>query len=152
MAFEYEEIIHEHSIHYKLRGYLNETAELPEIKKSPVIRINLAETTGLNSIGTRNWCNWVSQVKAPDSILVEYCTPVFIKSFNNVVGALNSNMQVVSFYVPFISPTDGERTDILVLSDQATVNGELAISEVKNQNGELLEMDVLPEYFRFLKK
>ena len=152
MQFSVEEIINDNIIRYRVRGYVNEAAIFPPLRQAPVIRIDLGEVIGLNSIGTRNWCDWIARVKAPESILVERCPVIFIKSFNNVVGALPANMHVVSFYVPFVAPSDGARTDVLVTKEQVSASGKLLLTDVKDAKGELLEADVLDDYYRFAKR
>lgn len=151
MGFSVKELQMDTSIHYNLIGYVNEESELPPIKSAPVIRINLIGVTGLNSVGTRKWCNWVELVSPPNSILVENCPPLFVKSFNQVIGAVTPNMQIVSFYVPFVSVVDGERTDLLLTREDITPTGDLVKTDYKNEKGEDLELDVLPDYFKFLR-
>jgi hypothetical protein len=152
MNFSLEETIVDGIVHYRISGYVNEAAKFPPMKQSPIIRIDLGGTKGLNSLGTRNWCDWIAQSGSAGALVVEKCPVIFVKSFNNVVGACPKNMRVDSFYVPFIAPSDGARTDVLFLREQVSPDGRPLVSGVKNAQGEVLEIDVLDDYFRFLKK
>lgn len=137
-----------------LTGYVNEFAKLPEIlNPAATMRIGLKGVTGLNSVGTRNWCDWLRTIKPPTVIILEECPMIFVKAFNQVQGALTPTTQVASFYVPYYSDDTGERKDVLFVSGQHFMTGGVKPPEVKDSAGKPMEMDVIAEsYFAFLKR
>ncbi len=140
------------SILYTMGGYLSESAKLPLLDLAPTIKINLGKVMGLNSYGIRWWCQWVKPVPATTKIILSECPMVFVKSFNTVGGFLTANMEVVSFYVPFYSPIDETRKDILYVKGENFTGTNLKHPTVLGANSTLLEMDTAANYFKFLER
>lgn len=151
MATQIIEKTSEAMISYEIHGYVDENVKFPPMKFAPTIRISLEKVTGLNSVGTREWCGWISQIGPPTLIRVEFCPLIFVKCFNSVKGALAENMQIMSFYVPFFSEELGERKNVLLVRGVNFHNdADLKFPEVIDSKGKPMEMDVLSDYFRFL--
>lgn len=139
--------------YYQLSGTFDESAILPKIKLAPVIVICLGNVHRLNSLGTRTWCNWVREVPSTVQIHVENCPFTFVNAFNDVFGSHPQNLVVQSFYVPFVSETTGERRDILFKrGGQFNEQGEIHPPQILDTLQRPMEMDVLPDYFGFLKR
>lgn len=136
----------------KISGPVNEFAEFKKVTLSPVVRIDLGASTGLNSVGTRNWCLWIRSFTPPSVVLLENCPMIFVKAFNQVSGALPSNAHVTSFIVPYVSDPTGERNNFLFVKDQHfKESGELNPPTLTDSKGLPMEMDVIPQsYFSFL--
>lgn len=138
---------------YKISGYLDEQAKLPaNIEFPKFLNIDLSDADGINSIGTRSWCEWIAGFKNPTKIKVSFCPTVFLKTFNNVLGAYPNNMEVTSFYVPFVSSKGDERKNVLVQMPLEFKDGGPILPRINDSKGQLMEADVLPNFFNFIKK
>lgn len=138
---------------YRLSGTFDETAVLPKIDLAPVIVVCLRNVVRLNSLGTRTWCDWVREVPASVQIHVENCPFTFVNAFNDVFGSHPRNLVVQSFFVPFVSEATGERRDILFQrGDHFDDDGNVRPPRVLDSLQRPMEMDVLPDYFGFLKR
>lgn len=152
-AFSITKNADQESLSYKLSGYLDEQAKLPANVEFPkVLNIDLSEADGINSIGTRNWCEWIETFKSPTRIKVFKCPTVFLKTFNNVLGAYPSNMEVISFYIPYVSISGEERQTVLVEGPLSFEDGEPVLPKVNDSAGAEMEIDVLPNFFNFTKR
>lgn len=140
------------TVSYSMSGYLAESAKLPILEVAPIIKINLGKVTGLNSYGVRWWCHWVKPAPSTTSIILEECPMVFVKSFNTVAGFLTANMDVVSFYVPFYSPVDETRQDVLYKKGVHFNGAELKHPTILGLNSTPLEIDTAANYFKFLER
>lgn len=140
------------AICYRMGGYLSEAAKLPLLEVAPVIKINLGKIIGLNSYGVRWWCRWVKPIPTTTKIILIECPMVFVKSFNTVAGFLIPNMEVASFYVPFYSPVDETRKDVLYIKGEHYNGSELKHPMVLGNNANPLEMDTAANYFKFLER
>lgn len=133
-------------------GYVNEHAKFPSVEMAPKIVVDLKGVTGLNSIGTRSWLLWIKNGLPETPISVTYAPTLFVKMFGEVQGTLAKRVTVDSFYVPFYSDESGERKDVLFeRGKQFDENGQLTLPDVKDSKGHQLELDVLPNFFNFLK-
>jgi|GEM_PF-6621248 len=136
-----------------ISGYVSEHAQFPKVEKNDPLIIKFHNVTGLNSVGTRTWVQWFQPLQSVASVTLEEVPSIFIKAFNRVVGTTIPNMKVKSFFVPFLSP-EGERKDILFVEGR-DFNSEgrvLTPPKIQDNAGKTLELDVLDDYFQFLKK
>ncbi len=141
-------------LRFTLSGYVDEHASFSPIDFAKRVVIDLSGVEGINSIGVKNWCQWVESIKPPMIIESENCPVIMIKTFNTILGAKPRNMIVTSLLVPYLT-TDGKakRKDVLFrLGNEYMANGTVQAPQVKDENGTDMEMDVLPVYFNFLKK
>jgi hypothetical protein len=151
--FAIESRVSEGMITYHVSGYVNEEALFPQTAFAPTVRIVLKDVTGLNSVGTRLWCEWIKTIKPPTLIRIDDCPSIFIKCFNQVLGSCPQNMTVFSFFVPFYSTEQRKRFSCLYVRDSHyDFNGNILAPEQIQVEGVTYEIDVQPEYFRFLKK
>lgn len=140
------------TIFYTMEGYLAEAAKLPILESAPILKINLGKVTGLNSFGVRWWCQWVRPIPATTKIFLAECPMVFVKSFNTVGGFLTTNMEVTSFYVPFYSPVDEIRKDVLYQKGEHFNGVNLKHPTILGANSTPLEIDATTNYFKFLER
>lgn len=136
-------------------GYINEFATFtPLTAPASIVKINLRGVNGLNSVGTRNWCQYLATLKPPTKIILDGCPVIVVKALNQVEGAFPANADVNSFLVPFISDASGQRLDVLFANGtHFSPKGELKVPEVKDAVGNAMDMDIIPEvYFSFLKR
>jgi hypothetical protein len=150
--FSFQESVKGDTSLLTLSGYLDEHAVLPEPPKTKDVRIFMNAISGLNSVGTRIWCQWVKKVNTPSKVYIECAPVIFVRAFSSVKGALGANMEILSFYVPFYSVQLGERKDVLFeLGRQFFEDGRIVEPTVKDSKGGVMEMDVLSSYFEFIK-
>jgi hypothetical protein len=136
-----------------ISGDFGEFAHLPELLPCKTLKIFLGDVTGFSSVGTRIWCEWGRSLRLVNEVVLDECPVLFVKSFSQVKGALQSNMRVNSFRVPYISEDYSERKDVLfVLGHQYDLQGSLRLPKVTGADGKPMEPDVVPElYFKFLR-
>ena len=133
-------------------GYVNEHARFPAVDFAAQIQIDLKGVTGLNSIGTRSWLLWVKNGLPEVPISVTHAPTLFVKMFGEVQGTLADRIRVDSFYVPFYSEDSGERIDALFeRGKNFDEKGQLTYPQLIDSKGVALELDVLPNFFNFLK-
>ncbi len=140
------------TIIYTMEGYLAEAAKMPILESASILKINLGKVTGLNSFGVRWWCQWVKPIPMTTKIFLAECPMVFVKTFNTVGGFLTSNMEVTSFYVPFYSPVDETRKDILYTKGEQFTGPNLKHPTILGLNSTPLEIDAASNYFKFLER
>ena len=138
---------------YVISGYVDEKAAFPTPQMRQKIIISLKDVVGINSIGTRSWCDWVKQMTLPSVVYLDHCPLLFVKSFNQIIGSLNSNMVVNSFLVPYCSSDASEQKNIIFnRGSEYDDGGNLCMPKVLDSKGEPMELDVLNQYFKFLKR
>ncbi len=139
---------------YEFIGYFDEAARLPfPDARAQKFEIDLAQIEGLSSYGVRSWCQWIKQIDPFTKIVLENCPTIFVKSFNSVEGFFTRNMVVRSFYVPYYSPVDDSRADVLYKAEENfNASGITKHPKVFNDARVELELDTLPNYFNFLDK
>lgn len=138
-----------------LSGYLNELATMPTMKKESNLTIDLDAIVGLNSIGTRKWCQWISEcTNLYEKISIENCPVIFVKTFNQITDSLTEKCSVNSVKIPFYSDAIDERKIVvLYLGKDYSFDGLFQIPQVKDSTGNLMEIDIITEnFFNFMKK
>ncbi len=138
-----------------LSGYLNELATLPPMKKEQTLHIDLDAVIGLNSIGTRKWCQWINECSnLSEKIILENCPVIFVKTFNQITDSLTDKCSVNSVKIPFYSDAIDERKMVvLFLGKDYSFDGLFQIPQIKDSTGNLMEIDIITEnFFNFMKK
>lgn len=138
----------------EMTGPINEHAKFGELRLGQKLNINLTGVTALNSVGTRTWCLWIQRFRPPLEVILEGCPPIIVKSFTSVKGFLPDHCVVRTFVIPFYSEITGESRDfIAVRGHHFDAQGRLHLPELKDAEGNRMEMDVVPDiYLAFLKK
>lgn len=135
-----------------IAGPLNEHVKLPQAAGTTSMRIDLKGLTYINSIGIRIWVEWLKRQSARPMISLLHCPFVLTKHFSVASDVLPSNVRVESFFVPYLGQ-DNERGDVLFSrGNEFDDDGEIRPPVVKDRHGLEMELDVLPSYFRFLKR
>lgn len=138
-----------------LSGYLNEIATLPAMKKEQNLTIDLDAIVGLNSIGTRKWCQWITEcTNLYEKITLENCPVIFVKTFNQITDSLTDKCSVSSVKIPFYSDAIDERKMVtLHLGKDYSFDGLFQVPQIKDSTGNLMEIDIITEnFFNFMKK
>ena len=137
-----------------LSGYLNELAVLPPMKKDQNLAIDLDAVVGINSIGTRKWCQWIAECSSLfDKITLDNCPVIFVKTFNQIADSLSEKCTVNSVKIPFYSEAIDERKMItLYLGKDYSFDGLFRVPDVKDSTGNSMEIDIITDnFFNFLK-
>jgi hypothetical protein len=138
-----------------LSGYLNELATLPPLKKDQNLTIDLDAIVGLNSIGTRKWCQWINDCSNLfEKISLENCPVIFVKTFNQIADSLTEKCAVNSVKIPFYSEAIDERKMVvLFLGKDYSFDGLFRVPDIKDSTGNAMEIDIITDnFFNFLKK
>ncbi len=137
----------------KVFGYINEFAQFPAFPTTPKVIVDTEGVTGMNSVGTRNWCNWFEGVGPSTKILLRHCPIILVKSFNQVKGSYPKLADVESFAVPYYSPSTDEARNVFFNKGTEYVNGKVNLPLVKDNDGNAMDLDVDPQaYFAFLDR
>lgn len=142
----------------QLRGTLNEySSALDGIEVNPDFDLNLdlKDLKAINSLGTRNFRNWIHNVHC-QRIRLFHCSKVFVNQMNLVDGFLPEKAEIESFFVPYYSDKNDEENDVLFTKflEYKYINGQVKLypPEVLDSKGNSMSQDVIQEkYFRFLK-
>lgn len=142
----------------RLSGKLNETADLNRISFPPVksVEFDLAEVAHINSIGIRNFREWLTTIPVPE-MTFSFCPRVFIDQVNMVTNFLPARAKILSFYVPYYIEETGEEK-LVLFSRGKEIEGtggvvQINFPKVLDGNGNEMTVDVITErYFSFLNR
>ena len=151
--FSYKEEATSQCPTFYFNGFLTEVAQLPDLNKyNNEVKFVLKDVTGINSVGTRGWVQWLKKSISVKKIYLEEAPPLFIKMFNQVEGAIDQKIIVKSFLVPYFSEVTGENANALLRQGENYGSGHpLQFPELRDSKGNSMEPDVLDDYFGFLK-
>ncbi len=135
-----------------ISGPIDETSNFDPAPRTGRIRINLAGVTRINSIGTRAWCLWMKDLRAPVELTLVDCPVVMVKNFTTINGFLSPHAKVLSFKVPFYSKKTSERRDVTVLAADVQRSGPKNLPAPNDSQGGPMELDSAESYFNFIKK
>jgi hypothetical protein len=142
-------------------GPIDEDVTFPQVDTGNVkkMKINLAAISSINSVGIREWLDWIRPIAEKVSIVLENCPKSMVFQFNMVEGFLPPRATVSSFYVPyFCDQCDLEKNILFTVGKDIAVDGAslkfatTAQVTVACKEAECkVEMDVTEgKYFRFL--
>lgn len=140
---------------FDLKGGIDEDANFtpPDLGSFMIVVLDLAGVTAINSVGIREWIKWVKSFPTSIKLKVRHCPKIIVDQINMVAGFLPAGTDIESFYVPYYSENSG--TEKMVLFEKGKEydeNGFNPPAEVKDETGEVMEMDVIEaKYFKFLK-
>ncbi|WII72256.1 hypothetical protein QJS83_00045 [Bdellovibrio sp. 22V] len=142
-----------------LKGSLNEySSALDGVEVNPNfdLNIDLKDLTAINSLGIRNFQNWIHRIKCA-KLRLFYCPRAFVNQLNLVEGFLPDKAEIESFFVPYYSERTGEDAKVLFTKflEYKKVDGkiQLKIPEMFDSQDQKMELDVFKDqYFRFLDK
>lgn len=125
-----------------------------DISEATKITLDLDGVTAINSCGIREWIKWIRTAKPGVPVIYRKCPKIIVDQINMVAGFLPDNGKVESFYVPYYSEVSGSEKMVLFSEGKEFKGNEIfAPGEVKDDDGEIMEMDVIEaKYFKFLQK
>lgn len=104
------------------KGRLDISIEGPISEKNPFFDINpqrfesinldLTKVTFINSIGVKNWINWIGRSSKESTITLNNCPFVIVNQANIVDGFLPRNATIASFFAPYICDKCSNETTI----------------------------------------
>jgi hypothetical protein len=139
----------------KVSGPVDEDANFQPIDASTfkAVVLDLDGVTAINSVGIREWIKWIKGLQPGLQLSVRRCPKIIVDQINMVAGFLPPATVVESFFVPYFSESTGTEKMVLFESGKEFKGGDLhPPAEVKDDSGELMEMDVIEaKYFKFLQ-
>lgn len=138
----------------EIQGNIDEDANFaaPDLGASKSVVLDLDKVSAINSVGIREWIKWVKAFPAGVQLAVRKCPKIIVDQINMVAGFLPPGTKVQSFYVPYYADSSGNEKMVLFEEGKEYKGSEIfAPAEVKDDGGELMEMDVIEaKYFKFL--
>lgn len=163
MEFKSTQKIEGDTLILNFEGAIDEDATFPAVEpeKYAKLVLDLNGISAINSVGIREWMEWIKPIAAKLSIRLKNCPKAMVFQFNMVEGFLPQGSVVESFYVPFYcEKCDKEENALFVVGKDVVVEGGSAKvkfdpkSQLKCTNADCeLEMDVTEaKYFQFLTR
>lgn len=149
------------SLTLAFQGTIDEDVEFPVVAAGvhPTITLDLKGVKAINSVGIREWLNWIRPLAESSKFILENCPKAMVFQFNMVEGFLPPKSSVSSFYVPFYSESADQEENVLfrIGHEVIATGGAIAINydpKAANLGGvDDMEMDVTEgKYFQFLKR
>lgn len=136
-----------------LTGVIDEDADFNphSLAGAPAIALELQNVKSINSCGIREWIKWMGTA-GPAGVQYFNCPKIIVDQINMVQGFLPTTGKVMSFYVPFYNDDSGEEKSVLFTFGKEFSEKGVQPPEVKDGQGQPMEMDVVEaKYFKFLK-
>lgn len=142
-------------------GTIDEDVVFPVVdpKAYTKIVLNLQNVKSINSVGIREWLNWIAPLAQNADFFLDNAPKAVVFQFNMVEGFLPARAQVRSFYVPFYSESKDQEENVLftVGKEVFLKDGEIKVDydpkTAKPGGVDDMEMDVTQaKYFQFLKR
>lgn len=163
MEFKHTSAAEGSTLVLSFEGPIDEDAEFPQVDTSKFneLRIDLKGVTAINSVGIREWLDWIKPFADKIQIKMQNCPKSMVFQFNMVDGFLPAKSKVISFYVPyFCENCDREENALFEVGKEVSVaNGVLSIDFKPKEAFDCgentcgMEMDVTEaKYFQFLKR
>jgi hypothetical protein len=125
----------------------------PDVGNFTIVVLDLAGVTAINSVGIREWIKWIKAFPEAVKLKVRHVPKIIVDQINMVAGFLPPGTVIESFYVPYYSDNSGSEKMVLFQNGKEfDAGGVRPPEEVKDDSGEVMEMDVIEaKYFKFLK-
>ncbi len=137
-------------------GHIDEDAQFSDIDLggSAKVVVDLENVSAINSCGIREWIKWIRTAPPSARVVYKKCPKIIVDQINMVAGFLPENGKVESFFVPYYSDASGDEKMVLFSEGKEFKGNEVfPPSEVKDDSGEVMEMDVIEaKYFKFIQK
>jgi hypothetical protein len=151
------------NLHLILNGNIDEDVQFPIIDTTgiSVLLVDLKEVKAINSVGIREWLNWIRPLSEKAKIELFNCPKALVFQLNMVEGFLPKGGVVKSFFVPFFcEKCDREENILFTLGKEIEAAGGNYAVKFNIQDANLckepaceMAMDATEaKYFQFLKK
>ena len=146
-----------------LEGSIDEDVKFPAVdaSKHAAIRVDLQGVKTINSVGIREWLNWIRPLAEARPVTLSKCPKALVFQLNMVEGFLPKNGTVDSFFVPFFcEKCDKEQSVLFTVGKEVTAGPsgpnltfDLKAAKLCAEAECEMEMDASEaKYFQFLKK
>lgn len=131
-------------------NFKSKNIELPSSEK---VFINLAGLRSINSLGIREWSQFIHALSRQTLVFLEECSVVFVDQAN-IVPQITAQCSVTSFYAPYFCPScNAEINCKLNFATHKKRLGERRAPQLIHSCGTELEFDALEEsFFGFLDR
>ena len=164
--FKFQQAAGPNGLQLTFEGSIDEDVVFPPVAAgaNAAIRIDLQAVKSINSVGIREWLNWIRPLSdAGAKITLARCPKAFVFQLNMVEGFLPKGGVVESFYVPFFcEKCDKESAALFTVGKEATAGAAGPAINFDPKAAKLCstgapdcntEMDASEaKYFQFLKK
>jgi len=149
------EIREKSTLHLWFNGEIHENFKAKQVAlpSSEKTIINLAGLRSINSLGIREWSQFLHALAQKTQVLLEECSVVFIDQAN-IVPQIAANCSVISFYAPYFCPQcNSELNCKLTFAGHKKRLNERRAPQIIHSCGTELEFDALEEsFFGFLDR
>jgi hypothetical protein len=138
--------------HFTLVGRIDENADLNALAQEVGFdgaTIDLAGLTRINSIGVREWMDFVASL-APRKIRLERCAPVFVEQLNAIAN-FSGAAELVSVLHSFECENDGEAVNVEVKVAEARADRMPSSPVCPSCGAEMIPAQENDLYYRFLR-
>lgn len=136
----------------ELFGQIGDDAAFAELASglSGVVVLRLGEVTRLNSVGVREWLDFVSGLDAVDELVFSHCSTAIVGQLN-AISDFAGPATIRSFYAPYHCPAcDRSELRLVDLQTHRPSAARVPRFECHDCSGPM-ELDDLPRrYFAFL--
>ncbi len=161
--FNFQEKSDGESLLFVFEGSIDEDVTFPTSApgKYKNIFIDLKGVKTINSVGIREWLNWLKPIAEVSQVILMKCPKALVFQLNMVEGFLPKNGLVKSFYVPyFCEKCDKEEnvlftvgTEIVLSAAGPKINFNVKDAKLCSEAACEMEMDASEaKYFQFLKR
>ena len=164
-GFKVQQNINGSELTLVLSGTIDEDVQFPSLNLASVkqITFDLKEVKSINSVGIREWLNWIKPLAEKCQITMKNCPKTLVFQFNMVEGFLPKGSKVSSLYVPFFCEKCDLEENILFQVGQeiqlkdGKVSVQFDLAKIKPCKVTVeeceLTMDVTEsKYFHFLRR
>ena len=123
MEFKISQKLEGDVLRLTVEGSIDEDAVFPNLDLSKIksVELDLKGVTAINSVGIREWMEWIKPVAAKAQIRLHNCPKALVFQLNMVDGFLPPNSSVSSFYVPFFcEKCDREESVLFTVGKEVT--------------------------------
>jgi ABC-type transporter Mla MlaB component len=162
-TFKFQKSVDAEGLAIALEGSIDEDVQFPpvEASKFKTVRIDLGGVKTINSVGIREWLNWIRPIGEQARVVLRRCPKALVFQLNMVEGFLPKGGFVESFEVPFFcEKCDTEKNALFTVGKEVVagpsgpkVNFDLKAAKLCAETPCGLEIDASEaKYFQFLKK
>ena len=148
-----------------LSGIIDEDVQFPsfDLSSTKQIVFDLKDVKSINSVGIREWLNWIKALSEKCQIVMKNCPKSLVFQFNMVDGFLPKGSKVTSLYVPFFCEKCDLEENILfqvgeqIIVKDGNVSVKFELEKIKPCQTAVpecgLTIDITEDkYFQFLKR
>jgi hypothetical protein len=135
-----------------LIGRIDENADLGALTHEiPIegVTMDLAGLTRINSIGVREWMDFLSAL-GPRRLRLERCAPIFVEQLNAIANFAGT-AEIVSVMATFECEADGSATDVEVPTSDARAGRWPLSPRCQRCSAEMVPAQDADLYYRFLR-